>query len=397
MDPQRFTPEKTGELRKFYSLEAGRDAWLFIPDEMPPTWEFPTRLWPLLSEATTALGRLDGIGQTLPNPQLLLRPLQSREAITSSKIEGTYVTPSQLLLYELDPIEPAHAEDEAASWREVHNYSVALRLGCDMLYNVPIGTRLIQAMHKTLMAGVRGQDKSPGRYREIQVQIGATARYVPPPQHEISRLMSNLERFVHSVPDKYDPLVTCYLAHYQFEAIHPFVDGNGRVGRALLALMVYHKLQHSMPWLYMSAFFERHKDEYTDNLMRISTHGDWGRWIEFCLHGTVVQSRDAIARCHRFNQVRKTFHEKCVNPTPRSHDIIEGLFESPVVTIPDLKRRFDVHYQTAQKDVERLVELGILQDIPGKYPRSLYSPELMRIAYSNTIEEIDAGSSAWDV
>jgi Fic family protein len=396
MDPERFSPEKPGELRKYYSLEAGRDGWLFIPNEMPPAWEFPTHLWPLLSEATTSLGTLNGIGQTLPNPELLLRPLQSREAITSSKIEGTYVTPRQLLLYELDPTEPTDIDDDASSWREVFNYSLALRSGCQMLAELPIGTRLIQSMHKVLMTGVRGQDKSPGRYREIQVQIGATGKYVPPPHHEISRLMGNLEKFMNESAGRYDPLVASYIAHYQFEAIHPFVDGNGRVGRALLALMIFHKLGHSMPWLYMSAYFEKYKEEYTENLFRISTRGDWGHWIEFCLHGTVLQARDAIARCNRFNQARKKFHDLCGTRSPRSHDIVEGLFESPVLTIPYLKKKFGVHYQTAQKDVEKLMELGILREIPGKFPRSLYSPELMRIAYSDTIEEIDTESSNWD-
>jgi Fic family protein len=244
-------------------------------------------------------------------------------------------------------------------------------------------------MHETLMTGVRGQDKSPGRYREIQVQIGASGKYVPPPHHEIARLMGNLEKFIHESSEQFDPLVACYLTHYQFEAIHPFVDGNGRVGRALLALMIYQKLKHSMPWLYMSAFFEKYKDEYTDNLFRISTHGDWERWIEYCLHGTIVQSNDAIVRCHRFNQVRKQFHETCSAPTPRTHEIIEGLFDTPVVTIPYLKTRFGVHYQTAQKDVEMLLKLGILKDVPNRYPRSFYSPELMRIAYSDSLEEID--------
>lgn len=396
MEVVRFSPEKTGELRKYYSLEAGKEGWLFIPDEMPPRWEFPARLWPLLSEARTALGTLNGIGQTLPNPELLLRPLQSREAITSSKIEGTYVTPRQLLLYELDPTEPSEPNEEAASWREVFNYSLALRAGCQMLTELPIASRLILSMHQTLMTGVRGQDKSPGRYREIQVQIGAIAKYVPPAHREIPRLMGNLEKFINGNQAGFDPLVVCYLTHYQFEAIHPFVDGNGRVGRALLALMVYQNLKHSMPWLYMSAYFEKNKEEYTDNLFRISTHGDWERWIEFCLHGTVVQSNDAIVRCHRFNQARKRFHETCENPTPRTHEIIEGLFDSPVLTIPYLKKKFGVHYQTAQKDVEKLVEQGILQDVPDKHPRSFYSPELMRIAYSDTLEEIDTGSSNWD-
>ncbi|MCH7751335.1 MAG: Fic family protein [Planctomycetes bacterium] len=396
MDPKQFTPEKTGELRQFHSLVTGRDEWLFLPDEMPPKWEFPVRLWPLLSEASTALGTLNGIGQTLPNPELLLRPLQSREAITSSRIEGTYVTPEQLLLYELDPSDLGSSDERSAEWREVSNYSRALRQGCDLLEELPIASRLITSIHSTLMSGTRGPSKSPGKFRSIQVQIGVQGKYVPPLPPEIHRLMGNLENFINSDDSHYDPLILCYLTHYQFEAIHPFIDGNGRVGRALLSLMTYRKLQLTMPWLYMSAFFEQHREEYTDKLFRVSTHGDWDSWIELCLYGTVVQANDAIARCDLFNQMRQRFRDQISAPTSRTSDIVEGLFHSPVVTIPYLKRRFGIHYQTAQKDVERLVFDGILAEMEGQYPRSFYAPALFRIAYSDspvdiTEEDIDSG------
>ncbi len=384
MDPKRFTESRAGELRKYGNPQSGKEDWYFLPNELPPSWEFPARLWPLLAEAREALGTLNGIGQSLPSPELLLRPLQTREAITSSSIEGTYVTPQQLLLYELDPTEPQHADEKSADWREVLNYSRALQQGCQMLQDYPIATRLILAMHATLMSGVRGQDKSPGSYRQIQVQIGATGKYVPPPHYEISRLMSNLEGFINDSETQYDSLVVCYLTHYQFEAIHPFVDGNGRVGRSLLALMVYHLLGHSRPWLYMSAFFERHREEYTDNLFRISTQGDWESWLEFCLTGTVAQARDAITRCHLFRQTKELYHDKLAAPTPRSHKIIEDLFTSPLVTIPSLKTRFNITYHTARKDVERLVEAGILQEIVDYYPRSFVAPDLMRIAFGES-------------
>lgn len=392
MNIKQFTENKTGELRKYGNPQSGKEDWQFIPHEFPPQWEFPARLWPLLAEAREALGMLNGIGQTLPSPELLLRPLQTREAITSSKIEGTYVTPQQLLLYELDPIEPLDADEKAADWREVLNYSKALQLGCELLQHQPMATRLILAMHATLMSGVRGEDKSPGAYRRVQVQIGATGKYVPPPQGEISRLMGNLETFING-ESEIDPLVRCYLVHYQFEAIHPFMDGNGRVGRALLSLMIYQLMKHSSPWLYMSAFFERYKEEYSDNLMRVSTHGDWERWLEFCLTGTLAQSRDAVVRCHLFRSLRDTYLSKISAPTPRSHKIVDGLFESPVVTIPSLKGKYNITYHTAKKDVQYLVDVGILQEIPDSYPRSFSAPELIRIAYSDSLEEIDTGNA----
>lgn len=395
MNTEIFTENRSGELRRYGNPLTKKGDWLFIPNELPPSWEFPASLWPLLVEAREALGTLNGIGQTLPSPELLLRPLQTREAITSSKIEGTYVTPQQLLLYELDPIEPNDPQEKSADWREVLNYSDALQQGCSMLQQYPIATRLMLAMHATLMSGVRGEDKSPGQYRRIQVQLGAVGRYVPPPQNEISRLMGNLETFINA-DEIYDPLVRCYLVHYQFEAIHPFVDGNGRVGRALLALMIYHLMNHSMPWLYMSAFFERHKEEYADNLLRISTHGDWGRWLEFCLTGTLIQARDAIMRCNLFRKQRTIYQDKLKLPTPRSHRIVDQLFQSPVVTIPSLKMGFNVTYHTARKDVEYLVEMGILAEIPDSYPRSFYAPELMRIAYSDTLEELENDQTSSD-
>lgn len=392
MNIKHFTENKTGELRKYGNPQSGREDWQFIPHEFPPQWEFPARLWPLLAEAREALGMLNGIGQTLPSPELLLRPLQTREAITSSKIEGTYVTPQQLLLYELDPIEPLDADEKSADWREVLNYSKALQLGCELLQHQPMATRLILAMHATLMSGVRGEDKSPGAYRRVQVQIGATGKYVPPPQGEISRLMGNLETFING-ESEFDPLVRCYLVHYQFEAIHPFMDGNGRVGRALLSLMIYQLMKHSRPWLYMSAFFERYKDEYSDNLMRVSTHGDWERWIEFCLTGTLVQSRDAVVRCRLFRGLREIYLSKLSTPTPRSHKIVDGLFESPVVTIPSLKAKYNITYHTAKKDVQYLIDAGILQEMSDTYPRSFSAPELIRIAYSDSLEEIDTGNA----
>ena len=157
MDRSRFTDGAPGSLRKFRNPSAQRDDWLFIPNELPPDWQFPHGLWPLLSDAKAALGTLNGIGQTLPNPELLLHPLQNREAITSSSIEGTYVTPQQLLLYQLDPIEPGSAEGQVADWREVFNYGSSLKKGCHLLTQFPICSRVICEMHKSLMSGVRGE------------------------------------------------------------------------------------------------------------------------------------------------------------------------------------------------------------------------------------------------
>lgn len=383
MDPKRFTESKTGELQRFRNLQSGRDDWLFIPNQLPADWLFPERFWPLLLDAREALGQLNGVGQTLADPNLLLRPLQAREAITASAIEGTYVTPQQLLLYELDPKEPSTGEGHAADSKEVLNYGAAVAVGRDLLQELPICGRSIRQMHQTLMAGIRGAAKQPGQYRDIQVQVGATGRYVPPPPAEVERLMANLERFINGEPDNVDPLVRCCFVHYQFEAIHPFMDGNGRVGRALFALMIYALLGHSRPWLYLSPYFEQHKEEYYDNLLRVSTHGDWERWIEFCIHGITLQAKDAIRRCEEFHRIRATYHDRIDAPSSRTHAIIEMLFINPVLTIPEVRDRLNVEYHTARKDLERLVEAKILVESPASYPRSFYAAEIMQVAFGD--------------
>ncbi len=381
MDRKAFTDGQTGRLQAFRNPQLCKDDWLFIPNDLPPNWRFPQEFWPLLADAKEALGTLNGIGQTLPNPELLLHPLQTREAILSSSIEGTYVTPQQLLLYELDPREPSSGDNLVADWKEVFNYGQALKQGRDMLQQLPICSRVIRAMHATLMEGVRGERHTPGDYRRLQVQIGSSGKYIPPPALDVERLVGNLEEFVNSSDQAFDPLVLSFVVHYQFEAIHPFSDGNGRVGRALLALMIYKLMGHAMPWLYMSPYFERYRDEYSDNLFRVSTQGDWDRWIDFCLNGAIAQANEAIEKCARFNHLRAEYHARMTNPTSRSHQIIDGLFTAPVMTISAIAERFNVIYHTARTDLVRLVEAGILQETPNAHPRTFFAPEIMHIAY----------------
>lgn len=380
MDPKRFTSDAAGNLVPIDLGLKGKD-WAFIPGELPPKWEFPSHLWPLLAEAKQALGTLNGIGQVLPDPQLLLRPLQTREAITSSGIEGTHVTPQQLLLYELDPREPLSDSDQMADWKEVFNYGRALQRGVELLKSIPICKRLIREVHEVLMTGVRGEKSDPGKFRKCQVQIGSSGKFVPPPHLEVERLLDLLEKYIHRDDPRYDPLVRCYLVHYQFEAIHPFMDGNGRVGRALLALMTAYWHKHSVPWLYMSAYFEKFRDEYVKYLFDVSSRGAWEKWVEFCLRGTVEQANDSIYRCHRFIALRSEFHARVKAPSSRTHQLIEALFRAPLLTISWVSKEFDVSYHTARTDIERLVQAKILQELPDEYPRSFVAKEIMDAAY----------------
>jgi len=327
----------------------------------------------------------------LPHPELLLRPLQTREAIRSSSLEGTYATPKELLLFAKHPRAPRSDDDPANSWLEVSNYSRALRLGYEHLQSKPFSLNLLKEMQDQLLQGVRGRNAAPGRFRKHQVHIGSDRRYVPPPPQEIAKQLHDFEYYMNDVamtePGSLDPLVRAFLVHYQFEAIHPFMDGNGRVGRALLALMIYRHCNHHMPWLYISAYFERYKDEYIDNLFRVSTHGDWARWVEFCLRATIAQADDAIRRCERLRRLRDQFHHRAGIATPRTHKIIESLFTVPLFTISDLVAMFEVSHPTARKDADLLVKFGILEQVPDLYPMTFYAPELFQIAYHD-IEEV---------
>ena len=380
MDISKFTDQKTGQTIR---ISFPKEDCAFIPDPLPPEWVFPAELWPLLAEAKQELARLDGIGRALPNPELLLRPLQSREAMRSSSLEGTYATPQELLLFELNPRIPQSERDPANDWLEVSNYSRSLRLGMDELQKLPFCLRLIRELHKTLLSGGRGRDKTPGQFRTTQVHIGSDFRFVPPPPDYLGDCLDHFEKRLNEDDPGYDPLVRCYLLHYQFEAIHPFLDGNGRVGRALLALMIYQWCGLYMPWLYMSAFFERYKDEYIDNLFAVSARGAWHSWIEFCLRGTVLQARDSIIRCEELRRIRDRFHELSETAGPRAHPLVEGLFRAPIVTIPDIAARYSISYPTAKSDIENLVDLKILVELSDARPKTFYSPEIFRAAYSD--------------
>lgn len=378
MDPKLFADCRCGEVVRIDLIQ--RQDWAFIPHDLPPDWEFPQRLWPMLATAREALGTLNGIGQTLPDPQLLLRPLQSREAIASSSIEGTVVSPEQLLLYELDPAEPRSADEKSADWQEVANYSTALRHGRRLLTELPVCNRLIRETHAILMQGVRGQNKAPGEFRRQHVQIGSTGRFIPPPHGEVDRLMAGLEKYIHT-QDDLDPLVRAFLVHYQFETIHPFRDGNGRVGRLLLALMIYESFGHAEPWLYLSAFFEDYREEYIGLLFRVSTKNAWDDWAEFCLRATIAQARDSIHRCHRLKKLRDDFQNRVEKHSKRTYQIIDRLFRSAVLTIPAVQREFGCAYHTAEADIAKLVSAGILVESAGQHPRRFYAPEIMKAAY----------------
>lgn len=361
MDEARFTTDKTGELVEIRLADGSCD-WAFVPRTMPPDWEFDGALWPLLSSATTSLGKLDGLGRTVASPWLQVRQLQRREALRSSSLEGTYATPEELLLFEqrVGGSEPPRERHD--SEREVWNYVQSLIVGGKMMRDRPLSTVVIKAMHGQLLQGVRGENKRPGEFRPGQVFIGSDRRFVPPPAERVDALMYDLQTFINSDWGP-DPLVRCLVAHYQFEAVHPFMDGNGRVGRAVLALHVQQALGHRYPWLYMSAYFERYRDEYVDLMFRVSTEGRWSAWIEFCLRGVALQAEDAVSRCERLLALRDEFLDKVDTHRPRLRDLVERLFENPFVTIPQHQRTCGITYPTAKSDIELLIDAGVLTEL----------------------------------
>lgn len=381
MDKNEFTDRMTGTL---VSVPNGPPdaAFAFIPNPLPPKWEWPGSLWPLLVEARRALASLDGTGKHLPDPDILLQPLQGREAQLSSQLEGTFTDPQQQVLFQADPKYPTSKNDPTNPYREVFNYRRALRSRREGGIDLPISLRLIKELHSILMDGVRGYDQRPGEFRTIQNQIGYPARFVPPPPQNLLAALDAFEKFMYE-DDDFDPLVRAFLAHYQIETIHPFRDGNGRVGRLLLSLTIKEWCDLSDQWLYMSAFFEKRRKEYMDLMLSVSTQGAWEPWIRFCLEGVVSQSVDAEQRCDKLLHLHRDFHTRLKGGSVRLSQIVDRLFSSPVITVNRYKEIFGITYPTARSDLRKLEACGILQPLEGLEQITYYSAPIYRITYGD--------------
>jgi len=382
MDPKEFSSTSmTGRLVPVANVQPGVEA-AFVPNPLPPEWKWPNELWTPLIEARKSLASLDGTGKHLPNPEILLNQLQSREAQLSSQLEGTITDPQQQVLFEADPRYPTSKSDPNNAFQEVFNYRRALRLRLEGENDLPLSLRLVRELHAVLMKGVRGSDQTPGEFRKIQNQIGWPARYVPPPPQNLDETLDAFEKYLHST-DAFDPLVKAFLVHYQFEAIHPFRDGNGRVGRLLLSLTIAEWCKLSSQWLYMSAFFEKRKKEYMDLLLNVSTQGGWEAWIRFCLEGVVLQSVDAEKRCDRLLKLHHDFHDRIKGGSVRLSKLVDGLFSSPVITVNQYKTHFGVSYPTARLDLKKLEQMGIVQQLEGMDLITYYCMPIYRITYED--------------
>lgn len=349
----------------------------FLPPPLPPKIEWTPRLIRILSDADRLIGQLAGEGGRLPNPQLLMRPFLTQEAVLSSRIEGTQTTLGELLAVEAGAAVDRSLDD----LREVGNYIAALDRGIallrDPIRGLPICVRMIRELHVTLMTGVRGHNAAPGEFRTIQNWIGkpgstlASASYVPPPPGEVAPCLAAWESSLHQ--SELPPLVTIAMAHYQFEAIHPFLDGNGRVGRLLITLFLIEQKILPTPLLYLSAFFEASRADYYRSLRAVSEHGNWEDWIEYFLLGIARMSEDALSRAERMNNIvaqwRETMSAGSVKAALR---LVNMLAANPFLTVKGAARELKVAFTTAQRAIDRLESHGIVQQVSDAKRNRVY-------------------------
>lgn len=345
----------------------------FIPESLPP--EPPINLagelqhW--LSQADRALGRLDGSIQTLPHPDLFVAMYVRKEAVLSSQIEGTQSSLQDLLAAEASIFAPERPKDVD----EVVNYVRAMKYGLARLENLPVSVRLIREIHAELMQGVRGQHLTPGEPRTSQNWIGpagctlAEATFVPPPPHEVARLLGDLELFLHDEAPL-PLLIKIGLAHAQFETIHPFLDGNGRVGRLLITFLLCEKEVLLKPVLYLSHYFKRHRQEYYDCLQAVRDEGDWERWLLFFLRGLYDVSQQATETARQILLLRERHRELITDKLGRAagngHRLLEQLYTTPIVSVTEVQDLIGTTYPAANNLMGQFARYGLVREMTGQ-------------------------------
>ncbi|GAC1467533.1 MAG: Fic family protein [Isosphaeraceae bacterium] len=335
----------------------------FIPSPLPPKppLTMDAELLGLLSKADRALGRLDGVTSVLPNPNLFLAMYVRHEAVLSSQIEGTQSTLEDVLQFELDE----KGQERPTDVNEIVNYVNAMNHGLERLTQLPLSKRLIGEIHAKLLHGVRGGGQTPGEFRRSQNWIGPegcnlrTATFVPPPVHEMHKALDDLENFLHdraSLP----VLIHCALAHAQFETIHPFIDGNGRVGRLLIAFLLCEREILQRPLLYLSYYLKAHRTEYYDRLMAVRRKGDWEGWVKFFLQGVFEVSQSATTTARKILELREEHRQVVENPR-----LLDHLFEQPILSVSMVQDFLGCSYPKASKLVDQYTEKGLLREITG--------------------------------
>ncbi|MEZ4390964.1 MAG: Fic family protein [Polyangiales bacterium] len=320
-----------------------------------------------LSEATLHLGRLDGIAARVPNPDLFVAMYVRQEAVLSSQIEGTQASLTEVLQFEAGMDGDARVKDAA----EVSNYVRAMNMGLERLATLPLSKRLVREIHCTLLENSRGTLLTPGEFRTSQNWIGApgcvltTARFVPPPPRILHDVLDAWERFLHD--ESFPPLIQAALAHAQFETIHPFLDGNGRIGRLLITFLLCTRGVLKRPLLYLSAYLKRNRAEYYDRLQAVRENGHWEQWVRFFLRGVAEVAKDATATADRVLDLQRELHQKVLEDKrgPNLLKTLDHLFLHPAITVAQLQSALAVSTPTANSLMSRCVELGILHEITG--------------------------------
>lgn len=374
MNPSAFSTNSPGVV----SADS-RGYHTFTPDPLPPNLILSWELVSLLSDADRALAELAGIARTLPNPQLLTGPFVRREAVLSSRIEGTRAGVADVILFE------ASERAETGDVREVTAYIRALEYGMERLSELPVSLRLIREVHRVLMEDNRGEHLTPGEFRRSQNWIGlagctlSNATFVPPPPERLMECLAELEKFLHT-ESVLPPLVRLALIHYQFEAIHPFLDGNGRVGRLLLILLLLEWRLLPHPLLYLSGFFEQTRSDYYRHLLSVSQVGAWDEWLRYFLRGVREQSDDARHRAHSLLSLWQSYRNRL--QTARSSGLllrlVDRLLSRPGLTATQVVNELAVTPRTAQHLINRLVEEEILTEVSGqRWGRVYTAPEIV--------------------
>lgn len=369
---------------------AGESVRAFVPNSLPPkpALDLSGVRQQKLEQALLACGRLDGVSTQLPDPDLFLYAYVRREAVLSSQIEGTQSSISDLLLFELDEAPGAPIDDVI----EVSNYVAALEHGMERLREgLPLSSRLLREVHGKLLSRGRGADKLPGEFRRSQNWIGGTrpgnAHFVPPPPGIVPDCMGELERFIHD-DEPLPALVKAALAHVQFETIHPFLDGNGRVGRLMIALLLHEKRVLQQPLLYFSLYFKQHRDEYYRLLDSVRQTGDWEEWLEFFLEGVAITAGGAVATANRLLALFREDEQRVTSLGREGSSalrILGALRYRPIATIQYLGARAKVTFPTAAKAVDVLVRSGIASELTGRQRNRVF-------AYDRFVDILNEGA-----
>lgn len=353
----------------------------FIPAPLPPAppIDMDGELMRLLSDADRALGRLDGVTTILPNPNLFVAMYVKQEAVFSSQIEGTQSTLEDVLEYEAGPVRDKRPKDV----EEVVNYVRAMNHGLDELANLPLSLRLIKQIHAELLKGVRGGEQTPGEFRRSQNWIGpggctlADAEFVPPPPHQMKEALDNFEKFLHDTAPM-PVLIRCGLAHAQFETIHPFLDGNGRMGRLLITFLLCEKQILQKPLLYLSYYLKAHRAEYYDRLMAIRNAGDWEGWLRFFLRGVYEVSQASTSTARLILEMREKHRvlisENMANST-NGLKLLDHLFDKPMLSIREAEQVMGVSFVTAASVIGNMEEAGLLREITGQKRNKVFRYE----------------------